>query len=94
MQNTLRNGTIRGRVGPGSSGCVFPSRSITALGFEIKGILQSAVHRKRRVPFSPEVGQGCSVIKRGKGKRSSVAGKLHLSYGDRKRARGQAGTLG
>lgn len=68
MQNTLRNGTVRGRVGPGFSDCAFPSRSIKALGFEIKGILQSAVHRKHRVPFSPEAGQGCRVIKKEKGR--------------------------
>lgn len=43
--------------------CSLPSRPIKALGFEQKGILQSAVHVKHQIPFSPRGGTG---VQRGK----------------------------
>lgn len=42
---------------------------------------------------SPQVGQECSVVNKGKGELSSVAGKLHLSYGTEKEQEVRQGHL-
>lgn len=59
-----------------------------------KGFCRTLSIRNFKSHSPQEVEQECSIYKKGKRKLSSAAGKLHLSSGDRKRARGQTGTLG
>ena len=63
---------------------LFPVSPSKPLALRKKGFCKVLLTGNPKCHSPPKVGQECSVIKKRKGELSSVAGKLHLSYGTEK----------